>query len=320
MSLKDKLEKSPMISLVIVCTAVGSAVFGVAQYFHNQQINKIEQNHAAKLLAFEAQLAQIQMGIDDRGSFNLQEISQSKSSAASIPSSSQYFIEDNFYAIRNDSEWSYTQTTENELMARISGKSFDDSFLDGAATLVPVHLWSKKESFNMRHESEQTQMSPMIMVQRISFDHLRKLLGYSNNGTQSQIQPASYRESHDSEATVNQLFEKVTDDLTGKFFQFQTWIALGQSLNSPKTRHQLNRVQKLEDALYSESTIVMQDAIVNGQNLPAFFVHNQMILISNEKGLYFIKIIQPSTEPVLRENDRADINRWLGHLRIITSK
>lgn len=43
MTLKQRLEKSPLISVLVICCTVGSAVFGVMQYLHSQHITRIEE-------------------------------------------------------------------------------------------------------------------------------------------------------------------------------------------------------------------------------------------------------------------------------------
>ena len=316
MNSENAIGKSPVVALFVVCTAVGSAVFGVTRYFHQQEISKIEQEYETRIGQTESQLARMQVGIGEAPDFDVQQVVCSFSETVSLPESSNWFAEDSFYAVQSDESWSYSQTTEGELFRMISGQSLEETELAGVADLVPLHLWTGPERLAVSHEGEQLQMMPMILLQRIPLEKLRQLTGMANVEPQSVVRQASFESTVDEQGNP-ELYHAILDDMTGKFFQFQMWLELGQSLNSPRTSHSLKRVQKLSNTLYSQSTTVMKQAEVNGRDIPALYVHNQMILISNRDGLYFVKIVLPTTEPALRNSTMAAVNGWLANLRII---
>ena len=316
----DQIEKHPIRVIAVACMTVASAVFAVTQYFHLQHVQHLADFHAADIAKFETQLARLQVGVDGDGFLDVNNLIVESSEPEAIPSESTFYPFDSFYALESDANWKYRKTTEEQLLREISGLSYESVGLKEAAELAPVHMWASKNSFDVIHEGTRSSVPTMILVQRFPIPKLEQLFQMlTHSETEQNEKPnvlqVSYNETDSDEN--ERLVDSFMDDLTGKFFQFQLWLDLGVTINSRLTSHQLNRVNKLDDVLYSNSTVIMREAIVDGKDVPAFYLHNEMILISNQQGLYLIKIVLPSTEPIVRQSSSASVKRWLSSLKIV---
>lgn len=327
-SLLERLERHPLKVFLVLCSGIASATYGVTHFLFQQKAAALAEQHQREVARLEGELARFSHGLSLSSHFDVSQIVVPASECNSLPDETHYFSFDGFYAPQGNGDWAYEETSENAVAHMITGETYEGTGLEQAASLVPVHLWSAETLFEVEHEGVRTRLRPMIMLQRFPVPKLQQLLGATpDNGS---VQLASFEsavrdnnkitKASSSDGMVGEpksLFDSMLEDLTGRFFQFHMWLELGATLESPGTSFRLERVQKSEDLLYTSSRTVFSNAVVNGKALPEFNVHSEMILASTPRGLYMIKIVIPSPEPILRESDAAKINQWLLNLKIL---
>lgn len=327
-TLLERLERHPLKVFLVLCSGIASAAYGVTHFLFQQKAAALAEQHQREVARLEGELARFSHGLSLSSHFDVSQIVVPASECNSLPDETHYFSFDGFYAPQGNGDWTYEETSENAVARMITGETYEGTVLEHAASLVPVHLWSAEPLYEVEHEGTQTRLRPMIMVQRFPVPKLQQLLGATPDT--GSVQLASFETGDGADKKRNRatfadgnagepksLFDSMLEDLTGRFFQFHMWLELGATLESPGTSFRLERVQKSEDLLYTSSRTVFRNAVVHGEALPEFNIHTEMILASTQRGLYMIKIVIPSPEPVLRESDAARINQWLVNLKIL---
>jgi hypothetical protein len=321
MGLKSRLENHIVLVVICACVATGGVVFGISQYFHSQAIENAQQVHQLKHESLQSKLASIQRGVSGESYLDIRSLVRTPTDDSIISKSQSYFPGDRFYAMKRLEEWEYEIMAEDNYSRLLLGLKPKNFFVSSTATRgadAKLHLWRRNENFHVQTEKISNHLFPHIYLQKLSYAQLD---AFSKSGAQDAIEEIKSQSQLQLNAdTVDQQLNRLSnimrDDFTGIFFYYQLAQIFELSLANADIHSKLIKNQKLGNVLYAQFLTEFDNPKVNHQPTAAFYVRNEIILISTTTDVYLIKILIPSFEPAPRSGITSDVSQWLASLKI----
>lgn len=319
--LKERLENHIVVAVLGFSMSVGVAVYSIVSYFHAQELKQLSAKHEIDSAEQSARLASIERDMPDQKYFDIRNLIATADDESRVPTGSQFFVGDQFYAIDKSPYWDYAKTTEGGLILLLSGMPLSGELTE-LGNAIPIHLWKSSEEFYLESEGVRSRWFPFVFVQRLPYRDIPRIL---NLGVAAQSYEAfPYESNHEkvdlsesSQQIMDSISSLMRDDFTGIMFHMQNMISIQQAIESTNQRYRQLKVQKIGNVLYSQSVTEHLDVIVNGQPADTFYLRQEMILVSTRSDLYIIKFTVPGLEPLPRGKAYAEINSWLAAFRVV---
>lgn len=340
MSLAKKWKESPLVSLVVTLIAIGSTTFGFVQYFAALREHRLNEKHALEVESLKAEIASFKLSLTDQEAFDLKSLVLKIGDSNSVPASSQFFADDSFYAVRSTDHWNYQMSSESDYYKQANIELGMGEAVEQAAKQALVHVWKADDPIMIGvGDGEIIRLQPSILVQRMDDRKLAMALGINPNELATNRQfdrqdfvstsaapvgetyndVAQYRSDKNPAAKnpMESVFHALREDRTGKYFQLFSFQQFQASLISESLHYSLNRVQKSGDMLYAQSSTRFDDAMVDGRRRDRYYLHQEDFFIADQNQVYLIRMTVPSSEPVVGQNQRAEMTRWIQQFRIV---
>jgi hypothetical protein len=323
MALREKIDNNIITVLVVVSIAVAGTTFLVVNYWNEQQLNNLEQFKNFELAKLESKLASIERDVPGIKYFDVRKILYSANNANTISPTLNYFENDEFYAPKSDEYWSYSKTNEIEFLKQVTGKGIYGGLFDVYLSKYPVHLWEANETFEMINQEKIFNLFPYIFLQKLSYHDLRKILRVWVSYDRWRMERHDYvfneedlKQSTDTDENLMNITQAIHDDPVGFLFSSLSSLGFQSSVKSSNETYTIKKVQKKENVLYSQSTTKYAGVKVSGE-ITTVYVQQEIMIISDKKGIYLIKIYLPSKEPVVRNFVYANVNNWLTSVKLL---
>ena len=275
MGLKEKLENNIIIILVGVVITTTGITFGVNQYFVGQKTDLLKTEHDQDIRELESKLASIQRGISDNYFLDVRtfQLKGEDYPSSAIPTDSEFFSEDSFYAIRSLENWKYSKTSEAELVATLIGEELPEQYSKLARTM-PIHLWRGNDELEIKGHDSFVKMFPYALIQKIPYSKLGTLVGAGINFLEEDELPLEEDETvQDLIADFEDLFR---GDALGTLFTLLLNAQLAGALMSPQTEFRIVTIQKVGNVLYAHMLITLKDLEVNGVFYDKYYIRNNI--------------------------------------------
>ena len=184
MSIKETLENNLIVVMASVSIASGGLVFGVAQYFHNQEKDRLSVQAETREAELRQKLASIRRELPGAEHYDIRDLMISPESAVGPGGASEFFQGFHFYAVRYDNFWKYSLTSEFGLMKMILDEEFVEEFAGmnpkfrDLLEAQPIHLWRSAESLAIRtKDGTDMKLFSHIAVQHLPYESLDAALG-----------------------------------------------------------------------------------------------------------------------------------------------
>ncbi len=326
MTIKEKIENNIVVVLMATSVAVGGVTFGVAKYYSDQRLSNVEHALNIKMKELESKLASIERDVPGIKHFDIRGLFVSDASSQPIDSGLSYFPEDKFYSIKSDEYWSYSKTTEIELLKQIADIDTGGgllAILEEKSKNFPIHLWRSNDSFVMDNQGDKLTLFPHILLQRIPYSGVNELMGAGASFARWTEEEGDYEfDAEDMESTddVDEFLKKANEvfyqDAAGTMFLFHNFLNFQSALASKNEAFKIKKLQKIGNVLYSQSMTEYSEVKINGISGSAFF-QQELIIIATRDHLYSIKISLPSTEPSARVPVFANVNNWITSIKLV---
>ncbi len=320
MSLAKKWKESPVISLIVVCIAIGSGIYGITEFLNAQQTAQLTHKYETKISQLHSQLASINLQVSGAQGLDIKNLLVRTGDSSAIPVGSKFFQQNSFYALNSTDYWRHQSITEAQMYAQ-SGVEFTDDLMDRAKQ-VRVDQWTAGTPQTLMIGAEQIQLQPNIFVQRIDQRQIATSVGVEEtrqvdakpSGLRSAFQNASHRANT---ARKNSVVNSLLQDPAGKYFCIISTERIQNSLQSGQTSYLLNKIQKDSNTLFAQSSMVFHDVMIDGRHVPKYYLHFEEIYIESQGQLYLIRFTIPTEQPVVDQKTRAENVRWLEKFRIV---
>jgi len=275
----------------------------------------------------------------------------SRDKVKAIPAPVNYFQDTDFYTSTsiNDEGWAHAKASEAELIRL----TFGDDYLKQMQTLAPgtvaaldssrLHLWKGPGVMRLRFPKgramERMDLHPLVVVQRLDMETLRKVTGKALREFigQSDTDVAASklilkelasksgerdpRKSGDEPTDVVNDVLKALDnvyksDITGWMLGIQ--VVLGHQLAAVdgKTSFRVLNAQKKGNVLYLQTQLVFGDVEIDslGKDRRTVYLDKELFFVSDLNGVLFVQASVPSLDG--RSQANAWVTKWLGGLYV----
>lgn len=324
MSLKESIENNALVILVAASVTVAGVTFAVADFFYNQKVSGLNQSFDLKLSKIESQLASIKRGLPGIEHYDIRNLFLSENDVHGLDSSLTYFKDDKFYSIKSGKYWEYNKTNELELMKSITGKKYDTGFfkiIRKQLERYPIHLWKGSQVIVVDDQGEIYNLFPHIVLQKLSHKSMIEAMGlgakyadWLSDDNDVNFDEDDLERTSDGNERITSLDKAFYNDAAGVFFLSQNLINFQIAVNSPNKIFRVKKIQKLGPILYSQFITEYTDVVVLGEET-SVYLRQEMMIVSKNEYIYFIKIVLPSLEPEARESEYANINTWLSSVK-----
>jgi hypothetical protein len=287
----------------------------------SREKDALQTEYKEKVASIENRLSSIERGVGKEGLLDVRSFLKEENEAFQVPVSARYLPEDEFYASQDDTHWTYSLTTEKDLLQQLTDVNIPEgTSMHTISTLVPVHLWRAKEALPVSMGSNGfSHIFPYIAVQRISYDKLEELLKMSI-GLDASLQSDSAKSADEAIPTdtpdyLKELSQTFRGDAVGPLFALQLWLGIQAAL-SPDVEYELVKAQKVGPVVYAQSLITLKDARVDNKLYPEYYLRTEVFMVSTENGVYFVRTLVPSSERLPRDEYFKWTTSWFSDLVI----
>lgn len=323
MTIKEKIEKNPFISLIIVALIIVSGVIAVLQYFHSREINILEKQHSLKIDELNSKLSSIKRGIGESDYFDIRQLFITKDDMKSISQNLVYYASDQFYAPNNMEEFAYKKYSEPELFKYENGVDPPELFYNLYGSMY-IHQWISKEEIIVEGVKDLKIISPRIRVQKRSKEDLKGMLGALFHKVNVQNIFKNYVEKHKlidggfDTLSINKNLENIYDGNWSAIFldSYLTKCLTIPTLNS-NAQYDLLNVNKVGNIIYAQGLTTLRDVTINNIKYDTYYIRDEMIITFNFKDVYTISTIVPSSDPSTRNKFFTEVTEWLSNFKII---
>lgn len=326
MNIKDKIEKNPIISLIVLSFILVSGATAVMQYFHSKEISIMERTHSLEISELRIKLSSIRRAIGDSEYFDVSKLFITKEKLMNIPPNLKYFESDQFYALDRTSNLIYKKYTYPELLKFVEGIEATDIYQDLYEDRY-VHVWTTDEEVRIEGVEGLNLISPKMTIQKILKDDLRGILGALYHKLNLQTIIRNYIEKNElndgniDTLSVEKSLEKIFRGNWGAILieLYLTTVLTTPALNS-NVEYELLNIRNFGNLLYVQGLTTLTNVMVNEEIFEKYYLRDEFICTSNFKQVYLISTLIPSTEPATRSIYFEEVTEWLTNLKIIIDK
>lgn len=323
MTIKERIEQNPIISLIILSFVLVSGVVGVVQYLHNKEVNILEKQHSLKIDELNSKLSSIKRGIGDSDYFDIRQLFISKDQIKNISPDLEYFESDQFYARRKLEPFIYKKYSYPELIKFERGIEPPEIFNILFSNRY-IHQWITEEEIRVKGVKELDLISPKIKVQKTSKDDLRGTLGVFvhkvNVGKilHDYLEKNKLTDGKLDTLEVNKSLENMYD---GNWTAILLDTYLTKCLSIPtvnnNAEYELLNINKVGNLLYAQGLTTLKDVTVNNVKYNTYYIRDEIIITSNFKNVYTISTVVPSADPSTRNKYFSYVTDWLSNFKMI---
>jgi len=117
MTIQERIEKNPIVSLIVLAFIIVSGAVAIMQYFHQKEISIMEKQHSLDLKELRIKITSIKRLIGDSEYFDINNLFITKEQTMNVPANLKFFESDQFYAIEKTSNLIYKKYSFPELLA-----------------------------------------------------------------------------------------------------------------------------------------------------------------------------------------------------------
>ena len=313
-SIKERVESNPFVYIITVAIAVAGLVAGVQQYFAAQASKELESKYQVEVKELQTRMASINRGTGEKRDFiDVKTFLRPKSGGAPVVSpTARFFPEDEFYASSAESYWTYSKTTEGELIEELMGRPLPRA-LAGLGSAVPLHLWKGKGQFTVDGSPVIRSAFPFIQVQRVPMSDFAKIISLIPAKPDEQRLP----EDDDREAFLQGAERMFRGDVVGVLHAGFMNTQIGMPMQDKRATFELLSVQKVGNVLYAKSMVTLRDVPVDQRPGSRLYLSRELILVSNVSDVYLISAFVPGLDPAVRGEAFMKVTEWLDDLAIL---
>lgn len=323
MTIKEKIEKNPFISLIIVSLVIVSGVIAVLQYFHSKEISILEKQNLLKIDELNSKLSSIKRGIGDSDYFDIRQLFITKDDMKSVSQNLLYYESDQFYAQSNLENFIYKKYSEPELFKYENDIEPPELFYKLYGSMY-IHQWVSNQEMIVEGVNDLKKISARIRVHKRSKEDLKGMLGELYHKVNVQNILKNYIEKNklsDGEfdtLNINKNLENIYDGNWSAIFldKYLTNSLTLPTMNS-NVEYELLNVNKVGNIIYVQGLTTLKDVNINGVKYNTYYLRDEVIIASNFKDVYIIRTLVPSSDPSTRNNYFNFITEWLSNFKII---
>lgn len=323
MTIKERIEQNPFISLIIVSLAIVSVVIPVLQFFHSKEISILEKQNLLKIDELNSRLSSIKRGIGDSDYFDIRKLFITKDDMKSVSQNLLYYESDQFYAPSNLNNFIYKKYSEPELLKYESDIEPPELFEKLYGSMY-VHQWVANQELIVDGVKNLKKISARIRVQKRSKEDLKGMLGELfhkvnvQNILKNYIEKNKLTDGEFDTLSINENLENIYDGNWSAIFldNYLTKSLTLPTLNN-NVEYELLNVNKVGNIIYVQGLTTLRNVIVNGIKYDSYYLRDELIIASNFRDVYTISTLVPSSDPSTRNNYFNDITEWLSNFKII---
>jgi len=321
MELKQRVERHPIIYLLISAISVSTIAVSVAEYFYRQRIDIVNQKSELRISTLESELTSIRRGLGDSKYLDVRSFVHPKNypGPLAISTKSKFFANEDFYAVTDIPEWTYEELTAEQLAEKYEGGKLKPAIRKLSGNQL-VHVWTDRKYMSIEEEVDRDYyfitQGPMITLQRIPYTQYTKLFEQlqevyeAQTGEKVEFTP---EDSKDIRTYLERLFR-------GDAAAFQLAGMLnGNLVPFPPERivTQLVELQKVGNVVYAQFLSTLHDAKVDKKKVSVFFERKELIIITDQDSLTIIVINVPIGDPSPRGPVYSRIQEWFAGLAVL---
>jgi hypothetical protein len=282
-----------------------------------------QQQLNARIGLLESKLASIQLDVPGIEHFDIRRLFMGDNESASIDPALTYFVDDQFYATSSDSFWTYSKTTEAELLKWITDSSLPGP-IEAVARKYPIHLWRADDVIEVVDAEETLHWFSHIALQRLELSSIGEIIGVGASFARWTEEKGDYEFDDEDLATddVDEFLARATaafdSDAAGVFFLFQMLANFVPSIQDQNKTFRLRKIQKLGPVLYAKSVTDHRNVMVDGV-AATLYIQQDWLVVSTSTHLYLIKVVLPSIEPTVRAPVSASVYEWLTSVKFVVN-
>ena len=347
-SLKDKLSQHPLAFAVALIISAVSTTFAVHKYFTDRQLDHLRQQHDAELrrqeidlrreiAKAEEKLAFIKLRFGGEDEMSVSSLLVSPIDSLNFPPSVEFFEGDDFYAVRDKSEWTYDNPSLTDLYERISGQSFGYDQFPAVFTDIGLaasnHSWREQSARSIQGSESLRTLFTYISLHVVPVEAIKNvylqawMLLPPPHPIAFQEFATKFRNEQDFEQIIKTmeqkfpfLFEIRQRDMANFLTSMMLYNRLQFSQMSKSFFTEVQELNKSENLSYVKFLTTLLDVTVDDISYKRFFIHQTSIVTQVLDRLYLLHVIVPSEEPIRRRDDLAMVNGWLANFAIVSSK
>jgi hypothetical protein len=314
MEIQKRIERNPIIYLLISAISVSAVAVGVAEYFCRQRMDIANQKSELRISTLEGELTSIRRGLGESKYLDIRTFVFSKDRFAVFRASpkTKYIPADNFYAIVDLPGWQYKSTSFGTLVR----EEFGDELSPAAAKVLGknrVYYWKATEGLTVTGAGDYSKSGPNIFMQRYP---TARAAGVSNEDYAKFMKEMAGVDLKPKDLADSSDLKGYHADMAA--FQLATLMQLhlGDFVGTPDSDTQLIELEKVANVIYLQLLVTVRQASVNGKKLSVFFVREEQIIISDQEAVTQIVITVPSADPAPRGPVYTQIQEWFSGLAI----
>ena len=323
MTIKEKIEQNPIISLIVLSLILVSGAIGVMQYFHNKEINIIERQDQLKIDELNSKLSSIKRGIGKSDYFDIRQLFISKDDIKNIPQNLKYFGSDQFYALKKLKGFTYKKYSYPELLKAEKGIDPPEIYKKLYGNQY-IHRWASNDKIHVESIEGLDNISPKISVQKLLKKDLRGMLGALFHRVNIGKMLNDYLEKNkltegkfDSSDVEKNLENMYDGNWTAILLEnYLTQALTIPSLNS-NAEYELLNINKVGNLLYVQGLTTLKNVKVNEVKYNTYYLRDELIITSNINEVYTISTSVPSADPSTRDEHFEAVTDWLSNFKMI---
>ncbi len=326
----------PLKFLIGIAVVAGGGVLAVCNFFETKitdslrtSLEESEKQRKFEAVKATAMMASINRSMAGGSSLDVRKfVIRANDGHSPLPEAS-YFADGAFYAM-DINGWTHAKKTIDEVGANVFGVS---SKPDPFAPPNIADIWVRGEPFEYCYSETTGHLSPMIIVQHQGIEEFAEHVACGDDlfgGITANPALIANPAQNTNPALITNLAPNTNpgdrkadakkmvfrDDLLGAYLSEILDDAF-QLRFADRVRVSLINVQKIDNSIYSQVRITVDNAKVAGKLMPVYFVNLEVIMLLTKDSVYLITTVNPSSEPVPRGPVAAEITTWLAAFNIV---
>ena len=230
----------------------------------------------------------------------------------------QYFDDAEFYALAPSGDWTYSKSTEEELLNTLSGIDLSKNpTLHSIATVAPIHLWRTKKTFGVEGSQLFKNVFPYVYLVKFPVNKFKTVVG--SIGTENKVSASSSttpgeKTSETQDKDANFLDSLFRGDVAGKLL---TFTLVAQTSVEAVMPTELLNVQKVHNVVYIATRTTLGDVKIDNVSYRHYFLYSETVIITTGEDAIMIKTMLPSADPSGTSEYFQYMTHWFNSLRVL---
>jgi hypothetical protein len=341
-NLAEWISHNPLISLIIMGTAVVGATFSAVQFWHAQEIKIMKERHANEMEEIKRGLVRRELGKD--AYFDVKQLCEND--ITNVGSSMKAYGHAPFYVsdkVKENNIWEYRPGNAVEFVDEISGgrnklMATLNSISSGkpdTGHISKVHIWKGKNELLVENDAPIKRLFPYITVSSFSSADVIKRMDELSKYWVSKLR--STVRSNPVIRMVVELFPRFTimvdkleedlkksmrivleNDFPGSMLTGHLILDLSYPVFYPEIKYDLVKLQKIGKVYYKRSLGVMKDIKISGKTgLHKYNFIHETFLIHTSNDSHFITVSVPYSVDWEEREYLNHVAIWLKNFKIV---